>query len=126
MKKIKEQSALSQILKGVCLGVIFNFIAVIVFSFIIEIAGITDNVIKPVNQFIKIISVFISCYFTLEGNKGYLKGLTVGLFVFLITNVIFWLISGGVFFSLSFIIDVIFCSLIGLISGIISVNIKKG
>ena len=126
MKKIKEESALSQILKGVCLGVIFNFIAVIVFSFIIEITGITDNVIKPVNQFIKIISVFISCYFTLEGNKGYLKGLTVGLFVFLITNVIFWLISGGVFFSLSFIIDVIFCSLIGLISGIISVNIKKG
>ena len=126
MKKIKEQSALSQILKGICLGVIFNFIAVIIFSFIIEITGITDNVIKPVNQFIKIISVFISCYFTLEGNKGYLKGLTVGLFVFLITNVIFWLISGGAFFGLSFIIDVFFCSLIGLISGIISVNIKKG
>ncbi len=126
MSKKEEKNGLIQIVKGICLGILFNFIAILVFSFIIEITGITDNVIKPVNQFIKIISVFISCFFSLEGSKGYLKGLVVGAFVFLVTHTVFSIISGGNFFTLSFIIDLIFCSVIGLISGIISVNTKKG
>ena len=126
MDRKENKSIIGHIAKGVCLGVTFNLIGVIVFSFIIELTGLTDNVIKPVNQFIKVLSVFIACFFTVAGNKGYLKGLIIGLFVFLITHTIFVLISGGSFLGLSFLIDITTCALIGLISGIISVNIKKG
>jgi putative membrane protein (TIGR04086 family) len=111
--------------KATGISLIFTLAAVLVFAFIIKIFSLNTEVIKPVNQFLKVISIFTGCYFSLSGRKGWLKGLITGLFVILLTYFIFAIISGSIEFNWSVIVEIIFGSIIGAISGIITVNLKK-
>jgi putative membrane protein (TIGR04086 family) len=82
-------------------------------------------VIKPVNQFIKVISIFCGCFFSFGNKKGYLKGLLTGVLFAVISYVLFAILGGETVFGFSFLIDVFFCSAIGTILGILTVSIKK-
>lgn len=119
------KSDVRMIVGGVLKGLIFSLAAVLVFSFIVKFCALGDNVIHAVNQFIKCLGVFIGCFFALRGRLGWLKGLAVGLFVFLFTYLVFALITGAQVFSAGFLIDMLFGAAVGLISGIISVNVRK-
>ncbi len=111
--------------KGVGISVIAMLIGVLVFALIIKIASLSPSVIKPVNQFIKAIALFLGCFFSISGSKGYLKGAVSGLISVIIIYLIFALIGGENLFGLNFLIDLAFGLIVGAISGIISVNIKK-
>lgn len=111
--------------KGVCLGVIFTLLCVLIFALVIKLASLPVSVIKPVNQFIKVMGVFVGCFFSLKGKKGFLKGAICGLLIFLITYLVFALISGTQIFNGKFFIDLIFAVVSGVISGSVAVNIKK-
>ncbi|MBR2614563.1 MAG: TIGR04086 family membrane protein [Clostridia bacterium] len=115
----------SSILKGVGLTVILTLLLVLIFGFIVKIFSISEKVIMPVNQFIKVVAVFIGCFFSIRGSAGFLKGLIVGLISTLIVYLIFFIIGGRFDFNYKFFIDLIFVSIIGMISGIITVNVKK-
>ena len=113
------------VVSGILKGMIFSLIAVLVFSFIVQLFSLGDNVIHVVDQFIKSLAVFIGCFFSLKGRGGWLKGLLTGLFVFVLTYLIFGLIAGAKVFTWNFLIDAAFGAVIGLISGIIAVNVRK-
>ena len=117
---------LKQSLRGVLIAILISLAGVLIFSLVIRLALLNSGVIKAVNQFIKIMSVFLGCFFSLKENKGLLKGLIVGIIIstFLI-YLIFALISGNSVFSLSFLIDLIFGIIVGGISGVIAVNVKR-
>ena len=76
------------------------------------------------NQFIKIISVFIGCLFSFSGVKGLIRGAITGLTVTVITYLIF-LLFGAASFGTGFLIDLALLTVVGAISGIIAVNVKK-
>ena len=116
---------IKMVVSGILKGMIFSLIAVLVFSFIVQLFSLGDNVIHVVDQFIKSLAVFIGCFFSLKGRGGWLKGLLTGLFVFVLTYLIFGLIAGAKVFTWSFLIDAVFGAVIGLISGIIAVNVRK-
>ncbi len=122
--KIKD-GFIIQIIKGVFTALIATLIAVFIFGGIVKLASLNSGVIKAVNQFIKVLSVFLGCIFSLKENKGLLKGLFVGALSAVLTNLVFALICGQINFGLSFFLDLGFTSVIGAICGIVSVNIKN-
>lgn len=125
MSKTKNYSLFASVLKGALLSVFCTVVGVLIFSFIVKISSLSENAIKSVNQFIKIISVFLGCLFFVKENKGLVKGLLLGVFYAVLVSLVFKLLGGGYQTFLSFIIDLVFCTVIGIISGIISVNAKN-
>lgn len=113
------------VIKGIATAVIVTLVSILIFAFIIKVATLNASVIKAVNQFIKILSVFLGCFSFIRGKQGLLKGCLVGLFTTVIIYLLFSLIGGAISFGTAFIIDIVFGLIVGSISGIIAVNVKK-
>ena len=110
--------------RGVSLAIIVCLAAVLIFALMIQFTGLPESVIMPVNQFIKVLAIFIGCFFSLRGSKGWLKGGLVGLIAGGLTFLLFALL-GGFPSGLRILWDLLFCVGVGILSGIISVNLKK-
>lgn len=121
----ENSSGLKAIIKGANLSLIISLVSILIFAFIVRSALLSNGVIKCVNQFIKIISIFLGCVFFIKGKGGLVKGALLGLLFFILTTLIFALFSAGFTISLSLVIDLFFCVIVGAISGIISVNISR-
>lgn len=115
----------SSIAKGSFLSVICSLVAIIIFAFVLKFTFLSTGVIKTVNQFVKVISIFIGCFVFIRGKMGLIKGVLVGGFSTVITYLIFSLMNRATAFDISFYIDLLFGVLVGAICGIISVNVKK-
>lgn len=113
-----------QTLRAIITAIISMLISILVFSAVVHFASLSSTVIKAVNQFLKVMSVFIGCFFCLHSGAGFIKGLLSGVGFALLTSVIFAFIGGEKVFSVAGIVEILFCGIIGLISGIISVNVK--
>lgn len=111
--------------KGVATAVIVTLIGVLLFALVVKFAVLNSGVIKAVNQFIKILSVFLGCAFSVRGKMGLIRGALIGVISTIITYLLFSLFAGTVSFGISFVIDLIFGLIIGAVSGVISVNVKK-
>ncbi len=114
-----------QALKGIFTALIVALVGVLIFAGVLKLANLNNGVIKAVNQFIKVLAVFLGCYFSVRESKGLVKGLIVGIFSAVLIFLAFALICGNLSFGVGFFIDLIFMAIIGAISGIISVNIKN-
>ncbi len=124
LESIKE--FFSGIIKAVLTAVIITLVGVLIFAGIVKFALLNSGVIKAVNQFIKIIAIFLGCSLNIRGKSGLLRGALMGLLTTVITYLLFSLFCGEMVFGGGFFLDLIFTSAIGAVSGIISVNIKKG
>ena len=120
-----SQNFFASVLKGALFAIIVSLISILIFAFIIKIAYLNNGVIKAVNQFIKILSVFLACTFCLKNRAGLIGGALIGLIFTLVTYLLFALFLGQTNFGATFIIEIIFMLVIGAVSGIISVNLKK-
>lgn len=124
MEKSEGGGVLS-VIKGVGTAVIVTLVGVLIFAAVVKIASLGTGVIKAVNQFIKILSVFLGVSVSVRGKMGLVKGIAVGVCSTVITYLLFALIGGEVSFGTAFFIDLLFGLIVGGISGVISVNVKK-
>lgn len=115
----------SQSLKATIFSVITTLVGVLIFALILRFTTLSTSVVKPVNQFIKILSIFLGCFYCVYGNKGILKGLAVGIFFSLCINLLFALFSGDNIAIGSLALETLFCAIIGVICGVITVNLKN-
>ena len=115
----------SGILKAVFSAVIITLVGVLIFAGLLKFTLLSQSVIKSVNQFIKIIAIFLGCSLNIRGKGGLVRGIVMAFLTTIITYLLFSLFCGQMIFGNSFILDLIFTSIIGGVSGIISVNIKK-
>ena len=120
-----DNSFWASIVKGILFSVIISLVSVLIFGFIVQMSKLDSGVIKAVNQFIKIISVFLACTLSLKDRAGLISGIIIGVISTVITYLLFCLFFGTVSFGISFFIDLVFMLIIGGISGIISVNLKR-
>lgn len=125
MKNTENSRLLPDVLKGSLVAVITLTFSILIFAGLITVSGLSDSVIKSVNQFIKVISLFCGCFFTFSSQKGYLKGLLTGILFTLISYLLFSMVGGKLSFGTSFIIDLIFLSVVGTVLGVLTVSIKK-
>ncbi|MBR2337414.1 MAG: TIGR04086 family membrane protein [Clostridia bacterium] len=114
-----ENGFLMQILKGVITALIITLISVLIFAFILNVCNLSDKVIKPVNQFIKLISILLSCFVSVKRERFLLKGGLIGFLSAILSALLFALIAGAVTSWLTVFIDVAFGLLMGALSGLI-------
>lgn len=125
--KLKSNSPItSNIVKGSLISVSISLVLILIFALLIKFINIPDNVITPVNQIIKIVSIFFGCFISLKHyqQKGLLTGSMIGLIYTLLAFLIFSLLGGTFNLSISLLVDSIFALIIGAICGIFSVNKK--
>lgn len=117
---------LANILKGALIAVSISLILILLFAVLIKLTNIPDVAISPVNQVIKIISIFFGCFLCLKKlpQKGLVTGSFVGMLYTVLAFLIFSLLGGTFSFNLTLLSDIIFASIIGGICGIMAVNKK--
>ncbi|MDY6367134.1 MAG: TIGR04086 family membrane protein [Clostridia bacterium] len=120
-----NESILSNSLKGTLLAVLFALSGVLVFAVVLKIFSLSPSVVKPVNQVIKVLSVFGGVMLCVRGKTGFLKGFLIGVCSIILTYLLFALMGGEKLFSVGFLLDIVFGAVAGVISGIVSVNLKK-
>lgn len=112
------------ILRCILYALVVSVFLVLVFALIIKLTGMSANVVNYINQGIKVISVLIAIIIGLkERYMGAAKGALIGLIYTLLSFLIFKLLASQAF-SLT-IFDILIGIVVGLISGIIAVNVKK-
>lgn len=126
--KLNLQSGfLKNTLAGTMIAVCVSLILVLVFAFMLKFTNIPDSAIKPVNQIIKGVSVFVGVFIGLKKTRemGLVSGLLIGFIYTILAFLIFSVLSGHFVFDISIVTDMVFGAVIGAICGIICVNIKK-
>ncbi len=123
----KDTSSILGVLKGTFFAISVSLICVLIFAFVIKFTSISENLITPINQIIKIISILFGASVMSKKIKsnGWLWGLILGATYTLLAFLIFSILNGKFDFNISLLNDLIFGSIIGLISGIITFAIKK-
>ena len=125
--KKNNSSLVVQSLKGALISVIVSLIGILFFAFFIKIMGISEGAIKPINQIIKAISIFIGVFLgvRISADKGLLRGLLIGIIYTFLAFIIFSALNGKFSFDKTLLNDVLFGGISGAICGIICVNLKK-
>ncbi len=122
-----KKSGFLQILKGAIFAVSISLVGILLFALLIKFTNLNEKWILPINQVIKIVSIFfgIMLAFNRGTNKGFLKGMLIGFIYTVLAYVVFSILARQFSFTLNSITDMIFGAIIGGISGIIVINIKK-
>ena len=123
MYREKNFSGVFEVVKGVVLSVAITFALTFLFALILQLFNLGDGAIRPVNTILKVVAVFLGCFLSVRAEKGLLKGAIVGGISLLLTCFALGAI-GGHFPSLFF-LELLFGVIVGGISGIITVNVKK-
>lgn len=123
----KRKNLFFDIIKGALISVSITLILILIFAVIIRFFNVSDGWIFPINQVIKVISIIIGLVAMLKGNseRGFLKGIILGAFYFLLSFCIFSILQGNFAISMKNIYDFILTTFMGGLLGIILVNILK-
>jgi putative membrane protein (TIGR04086 family) len=120
----ESENVFLMIMKGVTITMLTTLSLILLFAIVIKVSLLDSSVIKWVNQFLKIISIFVGVFFSIKGRLGFLKGGLVGLFSTVIIFIVF-AFMGGDLTAGSTIIDSVFGAFIGAIVGVLAVNRKR-
>ena len=69
--------------------------------------------------------MLFGCLFSLRGEKGWLKGLAVGMLTVALTGFVFSAVARDFSFSLLLLAEFAFGAVAGLLSGIVAVNLRS-
>ena len=124
---LKKNNGTITILKGAMNALIISLVGILIFAFIIKLTSISDSLIKPINQAIKVISILFGCFAALKQvtDKTILKGLLIGAIYTILAFLLFSTLNGKFEFSFTLILDVLFAGAVGIISAIICNIFKK-
>ncbi len=114
------------IVRSALFAIILSILLVTAFAIVAKFANIAENVIEPVNIAIKILSVAAGCLIGVRhDNGGLIKGIAVGLLYAGLTYLIFATVCGDFTQNPMTVYDALACIVAGILSGILSVNVKK-
>ncbi len=126
LKELKiDKSFFIDCLKATLFSLVITLIVVLILGIIIKFVHIPKNVLMPINQVIKVISMLIGCVFGIKNKRnGAFKGGVTGLLYTLLSVFIFLILGFSLKNSFNY-IDVLLGIVIGAISGIVAVNTGK-
>ena len=115
-----------EVVKALIIAIIISLLLVLLSAFIIKTFNLSTDIIPIINQVIRSVSVLIASLISLKrSGNGWLRGIAVGFFYGIFAFLIFSLLSGGFEFDLSLLNNVVICMASGLVSGIISMLIRR-
>lgn len=112
---------------GTLIALCVSLVLVLIFAFMLKFTNISDSAIRPVNQIIKAVSVFLGVFIGLKKSKelGLVSGLLIGFIYTILAFLVFSVLNGSFIVDITLLTDIVFGAVIGAICGIICVNIKK-
>ena len=125
--KVKSNAGfLVQLIKSSVLGVLVSVILVLVLAFVLKFVELSDGIITIIDEFIKIISIFVSTLSLVKKSpyKLLYKGAGIGAVYTILTFILFSALRGSYSFGTTLIIDIVLGAVIGIIVAIM-INIFK-
>ena len=119
------QNHLFQIIKAVGFSLAISLLYAVIFATILRAFPVSDRAIYPINQTAKQIFVFLSAFLFIKGDKGFIKGIAVGLLFTALSYLTFSAIGGDFSLSWLIIIELLLSAATGLLGGVLAVNCKR-
>ncbi len=113
------------VIKGVLTALVISVLFSIFFAVVLRVASVPDKAIYPVNQTVKVLAAFLGALFFVRGEKGWRKGLLVGVLFFALSYVTFSTVGGTFALSPLVLAELVFTALGGVIGGILGVNLRR-
>lgn len=113
------------VIKGVLTALVISVLFSIFFAVVLRVAPVPDKAIYPVNQTVKVLAAFLGALFFVRGEKGWRKGLLVGVLFFALSYVTFSTVGGTFALSPLVLAELVFTALGGVIGGILGVNLRR-
>ena len=113
------------ILKSVGTALVLSFLSTIILAVVFSATSMSEKILYPINQTVKVLSILIGTLLFVRGEKGWIKGGGAGLLFTALSYLAFSAIGGD--FSLSWLIflELAFAFVAGALGGIIAVNVKN-
>ena len=118
-------SSVFQIVKATLFAAITALLLTLVFAVVLYLSELGDKIILPVNVCIRVVAIFIGCFFSLRGERGWLRGGVVGVLFTFVSGVLFSSLGGGYALSWWLVVEVAFGFVAGALAGIFAVNVKQ-
>lgn len=127
MKKLAiNKTNIYDVVKSCIIAIIISLLSVLILALVVKIFTVDSKVIMPINQTIKIISIFGGCFFGFScREKGAMKGGITGIFYTLLSILVFGIVEKSVSFKNFNWFDLLAGVIAGIVSGILSVNLRK-
>jgi putative membrane protein (TIGR04086 family) len=127
LNKQQKKGILMHALKGMLIAMIFTIAVILIFALIIKEANISDSVINPINQIIKILGIMIAVFFAVRKatENHWLIGGLAGMLYIVAGYLIFSLIEGRFGNLLMLLSDFLMAAVIGIIFAIILKQLFK-
>lgn len=123
---VAKKNLFKEIVLSTIVALVVSIILILLFALIIRLFGVSEEAIRPVNIVIKAISIFIGIFIGIKnGGAVAVKGIIIGLLYYLISFLLFSLLSGNFSIQNIKIADVVFAIITGLIGSIVKVAVKK-
>lgn len=113
------------VIKGVLTALVISLLFSIFFAVVLRVAPVPDKAVYPVNQTIKVLAAFLGALFFVRGEKGWRKGLIIGVLFFALSYVAFSSVGGTFSLSPLAIAELVFTTLGGVIGGVVGVNLRR-
>ena len=125
MQNEKSFEGVFSVVKGALFSVALSLLLAIVFAVVLRAGSISDKVIYPVNQGIKVLAVALGSILFIRGERGWLKGGVIGLVFTALSYLAFSSLGGDFSFSWLIFVELAVGFFSGSLSGIIAVNLKR-
>lgn len=112
--------------KGSVFAVMITLFFIILFAFVMQLSSLSETVIRPVVQVIRILSIAVGGAYVARNsaNKGWLKGAATGVCYVILVSLI-GMVSGGQFaFDRILLSDTLMAIVVGAAGGAIGINIR--
>ena len=125
--EVKKSINILSIINGAIISIALTLIFILAFAFIIRFTNLDEKWIFPINQVIKIVSLFIGMIiaFKKNSNKGLIKGIIIGLLYYILSFVVFSILQASFSIDIKNLYDLLLTTFMSGIIGIIIINIKK-
>ena len=107
-----------QVVKSVAFALAFSLLSAIIFASVLRFSNISDKVIYPVNQTLKVLSVFLGAVFFVQGEKRFVKGVAIGALFTALSYLTFSAIGGDFSLSWWIIVELFLSAFAGVVGGI--------
>lgn len=123
----KGKKLFLNILKGAIVSISITLVLILIFALIVRFFNVPDGYIFPINQVIKMFSICFGLLTMLknERERGFLKGILLGITYFVLSFLLFSILQKSFSFSMKNVYDLLLTALMSGLLGIILVNIKK-
>ncbi len=112
------------VVKGAALALALSFLTTVVFAVILRFASGGERLVYPITQTLKALSLCIGALVFVRGEKGWLKGMGVGLVFTALSYLAFSSLGGDFSLSWLIIVELAISLTIGALGGIVGVNLK--